>query len=71
MGGDVVEVTDRPGPERRLELLDVPRFVAAIAVVSYHYLFNGIVNGKIASSPSCPRRPRSPGTGTSGSTSSS
>ena len=34
---------------KRLELLDYSRFFAAIIVVLYHYTFNGIANGKIAS----------------------
>lgn len=34
---------------RRLELLDVGRFVAACCVVAFHYSFNGISSGKIAS----------------------
>lgn len=33
----------------RLDLLDAARVVAVIGVVAYHYLFNGIVNGKIES----------------------
>lgn len=32
----------------RIALLDCGRFVAAIAVLGYHYFFNGIANGKIA-----------------------
>lgn len=32
---------------QRLELLDWLRFSAAAAVVAFHYLFNGIVNGKV------------------------
>jgi peptidoglycan/LPS O-acetylase OafA/YrhL len=32
----------------RIGLLDCGRFVAAIAVMAYHYFFNGIANGKIA-----------------------
>lgn len=34
---------------KRLELLDYGRFFAAIIVVSFHYTFNGIANGKISS----------------------
>lgn len=34
---------------KRLELLDYGRFIAALCVVSYHYLFNGINNGKVTS----------------------
>lgn len=34
---------------KRLELLDYSRFFAAIIVVAFHYTFNGINNGKIAS----------------------
>lgn len=34
---------------KRLELLDYGRFIAALCVLAYHYLFNGIHNGKIAS----------------------
>ena len=33
----------------RLELLDYGRFLAAISVALFHYTFNGISNGKIAS----------------------
>lgn len=32
---------------KRLELLDYGRFVAAVCVMGYHYLFNGVQNGKI------------------------
>lgn len=34
---------------KRLELLDYGRFIAALCVVLYHYLFNGINNGKVSS----------------------
>lgn len=34
---------------KRLELLDYGRFIAALCVLAYHYLFNGILNGKVAS----------------------
>jgi len=34
---------------KRLELLDYGRFMAAIAVLIYHYFFDGISNGKISS----------------------
>lgn len=34
---------------QRLELLDWLRFSAAAAVVAFHYLFNGITNGKVDS----------------------
>ena len=34
---------------RRIELLDYGRFVATICVGAFHYLFNGIQNGKISS----------------------
>jgi peptidoglycan/LPS O-acetylase OafA/YrhL len=34
---------------KRLELLDYGRMLAASGVVSFHYLYNGIRNGKIAS----------------------
>lgn len=33
----------------RLQLLDYGRFAAAIAVMLFHYTFNGTVNGKITS----------------------
>lgn len=33
---------------KRLDLLDLARFVAAIGVVCFHYFFNGIANGKIS-----------------------
>lgn len=45
----MAELTAGDAAGRRLEVLDVLRFVAALAVVSYHWLFNGIVNGKVAS----------------------
>ena len=34
---------------KRIQLLDYGRFFAAISVVAFHYLFNGIHNGKISS----------------------
>lgn len=34
---------------KRIELLDYGRFLAAISVVGFHWLFNGIHNGKISS----------------------
>jgi peptidoglycan/LPS O-acetylase OafA/YrhL len=34
---------------KRLELLDYARFAAALAVVAFHYLFNGIADGKLSS----------------------
>lgn len=34
---------------KRLALLDYGRFIAAICVISFHYFFNGIHNGKISS----------------------
>jgi len=34
---------------KRLEILDYGRLAAAVAVVAFHYLFNGITNGKVAS----------------------
>lgn len=34
---------------KRLELLDYARFVATLCVLNFHYLFNGINNGKISS----------------------
>lgn len=34
---------------KRLELLDYGRFIAALAVMAFHYLFNGIQNGKLSS----------------------
>lgn len=34
---------------KRIELLDLGRFIAALSVVFFHYFFNGIHNGKIAS----------------------
>lgn len=33
---------------KRLELLDYGRFLATISVMAFHYLFNGISNGKIS-----------------------
>jgi len=38
-----------PQKHRRLELLDVLRFAAAILVVCFHWFFNGINNGKVTS----------------------
>jgi peptidoglycan/LPS O-acetylase OafA/YrhL len=34
---------------KRLELLDIGRFAATIAVMCYHYFYNGIANGKVTS----------------------
>ncbi|MBB1075267.1 acyltransferase [Rhodoferax sp. 4810] len=34
---------------KRLELLDYGRFSATLAVMFFHYFFNGIQNGKISS----------------------
>ena len=42
-------VAGEPAKHRRLELLDVLRFAAALLVVGYHWLFNGIDNGKVLS----------------------
>ena len=33
---------------KRLELLDYGRFVATLAVMAFHYFFNGIHNGKLS-----------------------
>lgn len=38
-----------PRTHRRLELLDLLRFAAALMVVAFHWLFNGINNGKVTS----------------------
>ncbi|MBI3899906.1 MAG: acyltransferase [Gammaproteobacteria bacterium] len=35
--------------EQRIQLLDYVRFAASLSVVAFHYLFNGITNGKISS----------------------
>ncbi|WP_336648660.1 acyltransferase family protein [Microbacterium sp. MMO-10] len=50
-------VSGEPARHRRLELLDVLRFVAALMVVCFHWLFNGISNGKIDSVPFTPLAP--------------
>ncbi|GGY82226.1 acyltransferase [Cellvibrio zantedeschiae] len=34
---------------KRLELLDYARFFAALAVIAFHYSYNGIANGKVTS----------------------
>ena len=34
---------------KRLDLLDYTRLFAALSVMCFHYLFNGIGNGKISS----------------------
>lgn len=34
---------------KRLDILDYARFIAVLLVISFHYTFNGIVNGKISS----------------------
>lgn len=34
-------------PRRRVEVVDYLRFVAALSVVGFHYLYNGIRNGKV------------------------
>lgn len=39
----------RPAPRARVEIIDYLRLVAAIAVMAFHYLYNGIRNGKIDS----------------------
>ncbi|NUO59007.1 MAG: acyltransferase [Hamadaea sp.] len=41
--------TARNGSGRHLHVLDYLRFVAAAVVLAFHYTFNGINNGKIAS----------------------
>lgn len=41
-------VVGEPAKHRRLELLDLLRFCAAIMVVVFHWLFNGIDNGKVS-----------------------
>lgn len=38
-----------PPRHHRLELLDILRFAAALMVVSFHWLFNGMHNGKVTS----------------------
>lgn len=38
-----------PQKHHRLELLDILRFTAALMVVGFHWFFNGIHNGKVAS----------------------
>lgn len=38
-----------PSSESRLPLLDYCRFAAAVSVLCFHYFWNGIANGKIAS----------------------
>ena len=42
----MVEITPRPR-RRRLDLLDVLRFVAAMGVVASHWTFGGVLHGKI------------------------
>jgi len=42
-------VSSERAMHRRVELLDVLRFVAALMVVCFHWLFNGISNGKVDS----------------------
>ncbi len=49
---DLKTATDAPDVLKkmnRLQLLDYGRFFAALSVVAFHYLFNGIYNGKISS----------------------
>ena len=41
-------VAGEPAKHRRLEMLDVLRFLAALMVVCFHWFFNGIDNGKVA-----------------------
>lgn len=48
--GDALELEQA----KRLELLDYGRFFAAMAVLLFHYTFNGIYNGKISSLQSVP-----------------
>ncbi|MGO2820691.1 MAG: acyltransferase family protein [Brachybacterium tyrofermentans] len=36
-------------PRRRVEIIDYLRLIAAFSVVAFHYLYNGIENGKLSS----------------------
>ncbi|HEX7349744.1 acyltransferase [Brachybacterium sp.] len=38
-----------PAPRARVEIIDYLRLVAALSVMAFHYLYNGIDNGKISS----------------------
>ncbi|MGP9845910.1 acyltransferase family protein [Brachybacterium sp. 107] len=45
-------MTDRTGPaprRQRVEIVDYLRLLAAVSVVAFHYLYNGIHNGKVDS----------------------
>ncbi|GAA1489884.1 acyltransferase family protein [Brachybacterium sacelli] len=41
------ETSPPAAPRRRVEVVDYLRFVAALSVVAFHYLYNGIKNGKV------------------------
>ena len=43
------DATPGPSAPSRVDLLDAARVLAVMSVLAYHYLFNGIVNGKIES----------------------
>ncbi|MGE9782807.1 acyltransferase family protein [Janibacter sp. G368] len=45
----MTEQVQRIEPSKRLDVLDYLRFLAAAVVLAFHYTFNGINNGKIAS----------------------
>jgi len=47
MGARVTESVNVVGETPRLQLLDYLRFIAAVSVMCYHYLFHGINDGKI------------------------
>lgn len=38
-----------PVPRGRVEIIDYLRLIAAVSVMGFHYLYNGIENGKIGS----------------------
>lgn len=45
----MTEMPPRVIPVGRLQALDYMRLTAALSVLSFHYFFNGVLNGKIAS----------------------
>ncbi len=45
----VPDTGDAPATRARVEIIDYLRLIAAVSVMGFHYLYNGIENGKIGS----------------------